>query len=219
MKAKLFLISIFCFILCGQIYAEDKRGQLFSSEVRDVYLACVQMSRAIGSSNKPMLQEANAKLKQFNAKDFHSLRPIGNDQLSLDGHFVFDEEFVDSLLAGHNVYIFAQRYAQKRAKRGTAATGKVYTKTCAVKASSSAKFSFVSKGRQELAVVAEPGGLITLRIYDKTNKIWHNDTVDVKSGDSSRVLVFDLPSDKKCSLDLEVINCSKKDISFVVISN
>lgn len=218
MKAKLFLISIFCFILCGQIHAEDK-AKLLSPEVRDVYLSCVQMSRAIGSSNKPMLQEANAKLKKSDTKDFNFLHPIDNDQLSLDGHFVFDEEFVDSLLAGHNVYLFAQRYAQNRAKRGTAATGKVYIKTYAVKASSSVKYSLASKGRQELAVVAEPGGLISLRIYDKTNKKWYNDTVNVKIGDSSRVLVFDLPSDKKCPLVLEVINCSKKDISFVVISN
>lgn len=212
------LVLTFILSLCYS-FANKAYSQELSNEMQTVYSACIKMSNAIESSNKQGLRAANTIFKNANTKDFQSLRLVGENSLSLDGHFVFDEVFVDSLLAGHNVYKFAQRYAQKRTKRGTSARGGISTKTCAVKAKSSVKYSFASKGRQEIAVVTEPGGLVSLRIYDKTNKIWYNDTKDVKKGQPYRYLVFDLPSDKRCVLEMEIINTSKNNISFVVISN
>lgn len=69
---------------------------------------------------------------------------------------------------------------------------------------------------------AEAGGLVTMRIH-VTNSAGLNkrfdDTRDVKKGQPHRQTSFELPTDKKNTVELEVINCSKKDISFVVISN
>ena len=210
------LLLIVSFFVWGFSYIG---AQIMSEETQAVYDACTKMSSAIGSGNTTELKSANLALKNCNISSFSSLRCVSDNPLMLDGHFVFNEEFVDSLIAGRNVYKFAQRYAVTHGSRGTTSSGKVFMRNCAVRASQSEKFIFVSRGHQELAVVAEPGGLITLRIHDKTNDVWHNDTRDVKKGQSSRIHVFDLPSDKRNTLEVEVINCGMNDCSFVVISN
>jgi len=173
---KLFVISM----MLAQVVLAS--AQSLSKEMQNVYDACVKLSSSIGSGNTTGLRSANKQLKDCGVNPFSSLRCLDNKPLSLDGHFVFDEVFVDSLIAGRDVYKFAQRYAEVRGVRGVSSSGKIFTKTCAVRKSSSTKLSFVSRGHQELAVVAEPGGMITLRIHDKTHDKWYNDTKDVRKG-------------------------------------
>lgn len=201
-------------------------AQQLSQQMQNVYDACMSMREAISAGNTSGLRAANKKLKDCAVNPFTSLRYVDENPLSLDGHFVFDEVFVDSLIDGRDVYKFAQRYATPRGVRGASSSGKIFTKTCTVKKSSSTKLTFTSRGHQELAVVAEPGskgqeteGMITLRIHDKTHDTWYNDTKQVKKGQPSRTFIFDLPTNTNTVLELEVINCGKKDISFVVISN
>lgn len=84
------------------------------------------------------------------------------------------------------------------------------------------KYTLPSKGRQELAVVSEAGGRVTMKVH-VTNKKGLNkrydDTTSVKLGLPNRKTTFMLPGDCVNIVELEVVNCSKKDISFVVISN
>lgn len=197
------------------------KAQQLSPNVQAVYDACLQLQSSIHSGSTAGLRDANQQLKDCQTAYFASLKTVDEDQQpSLNGHFVFDYEFVDSLIVNRIVYDFAERYAERCAVRGTSSNkDKVYMKTSVVAGRSSAKFTFRSRGRQELAVVAEPGGLVTLRVHDTTNDTWHNDTKKVKKGEPSRVLVFELPTDKRNELELEVINLSKNDVSFVVISN
>lgn len=194
-------------------------AQQLSEDIKKVFDACMSLREAISAGNTSGLRAANKKLKDCNVNPFNSLRYVDENPLSLDGHFVFDEVFVDSLIAGRDVYKFAQRYAEVRGVRGASSSGKIYTKTCAVRKSSSTKLTFVSRGHQELAVVTEPGGMVTLRIHDKTNDKWYNDTKNVKKGQPSRIQMLDLPKDKNNRLEIEVVNNSKKDISFVIIGN
>ena len=95
----------------------------------------------------------------------------------------------------------------------------IVTKTCCVKAGQSTKYQFVANGLQELAFVAEPGGLLTVRIHDLTNNKWYNDTKDVRTGQPHRAHAFNLPTQKNCKIEVEIINTTKKDFSFVVLSN
>ena len=201
------------------IQAMTVTAQQLSEEMQSVYNTCKDLREAISAGNTSGLRAANKKLKECAVNPFTSLRCTDENPLSLDGHFVFDEVFVDSLIAGRDVYKFAQRYATSSGVRGASSSGKIFTKTYAVRKSSSTKLTFFSRGHQELAVVAEPGGMITLRIYDKTHDKWYNDTKNVKKGQSSRTFVFDLPTSGRTTLEVEVKNCGKKDISFVVISN
>ena len=106
--------------------------------------------------------------------------------------------------------------------RGQYTDGKVHTKTCFVKAGKSTKYNFRSKGFQELAVVAEAGGLVTMKIHVTNNEgldFHKDDTKNVKKGMPHRKTSFELPKDRSNLVELEIVNCGKKDCSFVVISN
>ena len=216
MKKTFILIAL----IVGQAAVGLLNAQELSPLVKATYDACLELQAAIGSGSTAGLRSANASLKSCNTRDFNSIRFTDDDVPSLDGHFVFDYEFVDSLIVNRDVYRFAQRYAERIGSRSvSSASDAVFTKTCAVRAKASTKFTFVSRGLQELAFVAEPGGTITVRIHDTTHDVWYNDTRSVKKGEPSRSMVINLPTDKRSTLEVEVINTSKDDISFVVISN
>lgn len=106
--------------------------------------------------------------------------------------------------------------------RGQSANGTILTKTCFVKAGKSTKYTFTSRGHQELAVVAEAGGLVTMKIH-VTNNVGldkrYDDTKNVRKGEPHRKTSFELPTDCKNLVELEIVNCCEKDCSFVVISN
>lgn len=192
-------------------------AQSLSADTKAVMEACQQMANSVGSGSLPALRTASRAYRQCRTRYFAALKPVGTEA-ELNGHFVFDHEFADSLVAGRKVYQFARRYASIPSTRAIG-TGRIFTRTCAVAARQTARYTFIAKNSQELAVVAEPGGKVTLRVHDKTHNKWYNDTVDVKKGRQSRTLVFDLPSNSSSQLELQVINCSRKPISFVVISN
>ena len=214
MKKRLIILFITFSALTGTVRAQD-----LEPKMQSVFEACVQMQTAIGSGSNSGLRAASKMLKECDPRPFTTIRICGNE-LSLDGHFIFDYEFADSLIENRNVYDFAQRYADRFAMRSTSSTpGSVFTKTCLVEGKSSIKFTITSRGHQELAFVTEPGGNITIRIHDTTNDNWYNDTEAVRGGKSTRIAVFDLPTQSVCTLEVEVINRSKENISFVVIGN
>lgn len=209
------LLLLFILALCTvSISAQQKLG----AQSQKLFDACWALRTAISSGNTSSLKSANAAFRSCNSKDFSSLRIVSPKNTSLNGYFVWDEEFVDELIAGRDVRQFAQKYADNRAVRGTGAKG-LFTKTLVVGKKGSVKFSFPSRGLEELSIISEPGGRLTLRIYDKRAKKWYNDTEDVKRGRAARTRIINLPEDVVSILEVEVINCSNKDVSFVVLSN
>lgn len=217
LRKKSIAIGVICFI--QMLFINNLYGQNFSANMQAAYEACLRMRKAIGTGSQTSLKAANEAFTACETKTFDALRCLTPTPLPLDGHFVFDEIFVNDLIEGRDVYKFAQKYAKREKKRGISSSGQIFDKNCAVRSLSSVKYSFPSKGLQELAVVTEPGGLITLRIYDKTNDKWYNDTEDVKKGRESRCITINLPEDKRNILEIEIINTVNKDISFVILSN
>jgi hypothetical protein len=196
-------------------------AQELSPKVQNAYDACVQLQTTIGSGNTSTLREANRNLKDCKTTYFSSLEIEDEEfQPSFNGHFLFDYEFVDSLIVNRKVYQFAQRYAERCAERSiSSSSGEVYTKNCMVGGKASTKMTYVSRGHQEIAFVTEPGGLITIRIHDLKHNKWYNDNTMENEGLPSRIRVFDLPTSEIATIEVEVINRSEKDVSFVVISN
>lgn len=192
--------------------------QSMSLDMKNAFDACVAIRSAIASGSRQNLFYANSIFKKYDTTPFYSLRRTDDKVLSLDGHLVFNTDFIDSLLAGKDIYPYAQRFSNDFARRGKAAFGKIFIKNCVVGGNNSSKYRFYSKGYQELAIVTEPGGMITLRVYDKTNDKWYTDTKDIKRGMATRFISFD-SGEKKVTLEIEIINATSKDVSFVVLSN
>lgn len=201
-------------------YAQDDSNDSLS--IQAVFDACVAMRDAAAANDTASIRQAAADMRDNGATDFGSLRCKDDSIASLDGHLVFSEAFADSLANGRDAYSMADDINRSSAHRGQTADGSILTKTCFVKAGKSTKYSFASKGRQELAVVAEAGGLVTMKVH-ATNRDGldkrYDDTKDVKKGRPHRKVVFYLPTDRRNTVEVEIVNCGKKDCSFVIISN
>lgn len=201
------------------LFPVQANAQSLSSDVQAVVNACLQMRTALGSGSTTGLRQANKQLKESDAQYFRHLHALSEDTLSFDWHFVFDPCFVDSLLANRQVYKFAHRYAERLRQRATSSSGRVFIRNGIAEGKKSVKYSLAARGRQEIVVVTEPKGRVTLRIHDKSRQIWYNDTVEVTAGRPCRIQIFDLPREKLCTLEIEIINAANRTTSFAIIGN
>ena len=186
--------------------------------------ACLLLAESAENKDTMALRKAKEAMEKCNLSNFGLLRAQNRDENeSLEGHLIFNASFADSLANGNDAYKNSDNINRSSVHRGQMQRGGILTKTCLIKAKGKSVYTFVSSDRQELAVVAEPGGLITTRVHavNKTKGIneWHNDTTDVTKGRSSRKTAFNLPHSPKSRVTLEITNCTNKDISVVVISN
>ncbi len=207
----------------GVLTANSQETYTDSLSIDAAINACIAMRDAVANNDSAAIKQSAIALKTVGATSFSSLRCKDDSITSLNGHLVFDEAFADCLASGNtSVYDKADDMSRSTTHRGQNPDGSILTKTCFVKAGKSTKYSFASKGHQELAVVAEAGGLVTMKVH-VTNSAGldkrFDDTKNVKKGMPQRKTSFELPTDKKNSVEIEIINCGKKDCSFVVISN
>lgn len=211
----------FLLLFCIAVFTATVSAQNVLS-IDDAFDACVDMQKSLAIEDSVALKDAAQKLRTANVTMFSSLRCKDDSVASLNGHFVFDSSFADSVALGKDVYSDADDIARTTNNRGQTTDGSVLAKTCLVKAGKSTKYTFVSRGRQELGVVTEPGGKVAVRIHVTNNNglnEWHNDNKNAKKGTSRFKTVFTLPDNRNNKVELEVINRGKKNISFVVISN
>ncbi len=218
MKRILF-ISLFLTVssvLCAQ---NDK----CEYSIQNVIDVCINMRDAAANHDTLALRQSSETLKKLKLNEFDELEPVDGNKVSLKGHLVFDENFVDSLIHDGNAYKRADEINKQTAiVRGQNPDGSISTKSLVMKSKASAKYRFNAKGYQELAIVAEAGGLVTMRIHVTNSAgldIRYDDKEDFYTGRPYRKASFDLPEDRRNIVELEVINCTNKDISFVVISN
>lgn len=222
-------MSFACFLTYARDVAEESivianEDSCTTESIQSAIDACIMLAQSAQSNDPEALLKAKEALMECNLKPFSSLRPQNRDEVeSLDGHLVFNVAFADSLAQGKDAYRNADSINKSTADRGQMAPGKISTKTFLVKANGKSVYNFISKDRQELAVVAEPGGRVSTRIHavnpDKGINEWHNDTVDVAKGKNSRKTSFTLPHTPSSKVCLEITNCTGIDISVVVISN
>lgn len=215
-----FLLSAF---FIANTYAQDTQEVATDSMSIDaVFDACASMQESLETNDTTALAEAAKALKDSNATSFTSLRCKDDTIQSLNGHFVFNDVFVDSLAAGGNPYEDADHINRSTTHRGQTTNGSILTKTCFVKAGKSTKHTFTSRGVQELGIITEPGGKVYVKVHaTNTSGLdeWYNDNKSAKDGARRYKTRFTLPKDKRNTVEIEVINKGSKDTSFVVISN
>lgn len=214
------------FIILSVVFTLDVSAQKTKAdnmEIQAVIDACIAMRDAVTEGDTAAIRQSGKDLKAARVSNFSSLRCKDDSIVSLNGHLVFDEVFADSLASGNkSVYDHADDMNRSTAYRGQTADGSYLTKTCFVKAGKSTKWSFASTGHQELAVVAEAGGLVTMKIHvtNSAGLDFHlDDKISVKIGLPQRKTSFELPNVPSSIVELEIVNCGDKDCSFVVISN
>lgn len=187
-----------------------------SMSIQRAINACIALRDAVAAADSTAMRASADSLAACDVISFHQLNccdSIVNEMPSAHLDFMM---FADSLASNTR----GQRDTHRQ--RGQSADGSIRTKTCFAKARQSTRYTFRSRGRQELAVVPEAGGRVTLRIH-VTNRQGldqrYDDTRNISQGMSHRRTVFDLPANISNIVELEVLNCTDGDISFVVISN
>jgi hypothetical protein len=213
-------IIILCLLFTVRVAAQKSATK--DMGIQATIDACIAMRDAVAAGDSAAIRQSADSLRNCKTAVFVTLRCKDDTIFPMNGHLVFDESFADSIAEGKDVYGKVDSIWRLVGVRGQNADGSILTKTCFVKAGKSAKYTFPSKGHQELAVVAEAGGLVTMKIH-VTNRYGfdrrYDDTKNVKRGMSYRKSSFELPTDKRNMVELEVVNCVKKDCSFVIISN
>jgi len=184
-----------------------------------LYNSCISMRTAVENGNFKELATANRVFKSCKTHYWGgSLQKIYGEELSFNDHFIFSSVFVDSMLSqGNKVYKYADQYNRIQSYQAAIREDEetVNYKTCMVGASSSVKYAFYSKGHQELAFVTEPKGIINIRVFDKTHNERYNYDMDLPY----RFVTLELPTEKRSRIEVEIINKTNRNISFVIISN
>ena len=233
MKIKNLIIAVIACISCNTLYAQEVMSDsiVIANEdscnvesIQSAIDACLLLAESVESNDTCALRKAKEAMQACCLSNFGQLRQQNRDENeSLDGHLVFNVAFADSLAEGKNPYNNANNINRAGTHRGQMTGGQILTKTVFVKANGKSVYTFNSRDRQELAIVAEPGGLVATRVHAVNKQAgvneWHNDTADVAKGRNSRKTAFTLPHSPRSQVTLEIINCTNMDISVVVISN
>lgn len=192
-------------------------ARTLSAPMEKAIEACTNLSKAIEATTTSQLKAANKMLKGADTVDFGDLWLEKGKGISLDGHFIFDEVFVDSLIVNRKVIDFSSRYAKMRGNRASRSIKcRVKMTTKALKAGQSSVWKTVNRRNPEYAVVAEPGGLLTMTIRDDDGKVLYAETVNNKKGEPVRKAKVELP-DKATRIYIEVKNNGKTDASFALL--
>lgn len=194
-------------------------AQTLSAPMENAIEACVNLSNAIETMTTSQLRFANNQLKAAVIVDFGDLWLEKGKDLNVDGHFIFDEEFVDSLIVNRKVIDFSSRYAKKRSSRSsTGVNGRIKMTTKALKAGQKSVWKTVNHRTAEYAIVAEPGGLFTMTIRDDKGNALYVETSNNKKGKPVRKATIQLP-DKATRIYIEIKNNGKTDASFALLGN
>lgn len=227
------IFAIFASFICTVAYSQEETSgpQIIANEdscstesIQSAIDACLLLAESAESNDTVAIRKAKEALQECGLAPFAILKNQNKDENeSLDGHLVFNVAFADSLAEGKDAYKDADLINKSATHRGQTTGGKILTKTILIKAKGKSMYTFKAGGREELAVVAEPGGRVSTRVHAvnsaKGFDKWFNDTTEVAKGKNSRKTAFSLPEAPLSNVTLEITNCTDKDISVVVISN
>lgn len=217
---KILLLACLTFFSGLNVYAQNRESD--SLNIQKVIDACVALRDAVVINDTATIRQVAVDLKTIGVADFNTLSCKDDSTFSLKGHLVFNVLFAENLAKGNAAIYDKADEVNSSVYRGQTADGSYFTKTYFLKTGKSTKWIFDSEGYQELAVVAESGGLVTMKIH-VTNDLGFDkhfdDTKFVKVGLPQRKTTFSLPKNIRNKVELEVVNCGKKDCSIVIISN
>ena len=216
------ILSIIFWACTFNVVAQENEVQ--PMKIQAVIDACINLRDGATSGDTLLISQAAEILKQENVAYFTGLNTVVKKDIPLKGHLIFNDDFADNLTRGHAFADLSDNEFNEdwRSTRGQTSDGSILTRTAIVGQGDSVRFTFTSKGPQELAVVAEAGGMLTMKIHVTNSQgldVRYDDTEDVRTGRSHRQVSFKLPTKYMNIVELEVINCGNAACSFVVISN
>lgn len=149
---------------------------------------------------------------------------IEKNSFDVTKHLVFLPEIIDSLASGHQGKSYAllayRRF--KQVKKGAQTTfADLCIETKMIKAKETHRFTINTRGIQDIAVVAEPYGRLSLLVRDMTHNRFKTEKEKETEGKIMRYLSYgtDLPSNTEYQLVIYIENKSTLDVSYAIILN
>lgn len=142
-----------------------------------------------------------------------------NDEPPIDGHIIFIPSIIDSLSRGNNGHNYALKAYEEFSKTNKSAND-ACIETKVIGANSTHIFTLVTKGVQEIAVVAEHYGRMSLIVTDIDNNITQVERSMESEGKSFRYIKY-LPPDGQGTykLRIQVENKRNIEMSYALILN
>lgn len=205
----------------------DENIQSLSKHINDrrtfdevVRLLC-SLRNAYESRDFQLLSKINEALKDYELSYITGIECVSEDAPPLKGHLIFDTEYIDAFIQGKSTSSFEKHYDHYKSLRGVVDATTLRTKTFTVKANEITKLKFIDRdGWAEFAIITEPKGLINVVINNKTLGIKR--ALKENGGKGSSLCQFPQILDfgmMEYEVELEVINCTDIDISFVVATS
>lgn len=218
MKSFLFLLALMTSL---SVTAQDVGDDDFDK----VVAAYINLRDAAAISDTIVLKQVAEQLRRYNPSDFKTFHLAEDETMSLNGHIVFDEAFVDSLSKGVDIYQQSDSLNRAIGERSVGMQtprGLLQSKTVIIKANQTASCTFVAKGVKKIAVVAEGGGRVSMTmqgLYKNKRYTQYVDTEKVKKGMPHRTGTLALREDCLSTVLMKIKNCVQKDISIVITMN
>ncbi len=190
----------------------------------DRILGACKEARSSLSNGEGSPKELKQACASFNSVKWNvlTLQDIDtNNEVGLNGHFVFLPNFWNDWITNHKVYKKAIEY-QKKAnsdsqRRGSSDAVMIVTK--AIKAKASVKYGIKAYGTHDVAIVSEVNGLVSWKITvigPNKKYIVYKDNDDEYRGLPYRSKRIQLPSGV-CSIIIEITNTTNKNSSYAII--
>ncbi|MDE7381841.1 MAG: hypothetical protein K2N03_06935 [Muribaculaceae bacterium] len=186
---RLLILSIFI-SLSASLFAVT-----LSKEMEEAVDICKSISDGFLTYDLAKIKNGNERLKKIGINDWSTLHLSKGKELNINGHLLFDEVFLDSIIKNHKHIVFAQKYLKQRGVRGVSSgrKSKIKMTTKGLPAGGAASWKASGSNSAEIALVAEPRGLLTMTIRDEKGKSLFTETVKNKKGDSVRKIKVTLP--------------------------
>ena len=184
---------------------EMTQKSLFLSEkqkdsIRRQNNAIAYLFDSISKLNVSLVEQI--KLNEQKSKKLEMQYQLLVEQVQRSSSFFTSLSSKDSILVSPSTNSPYMKTDTDIKRDGKTLDNNLLTKTVYIKGGKSTKYTFASRGHQELAVVAEPGGLITLKIHVTNSEglnLYFDDVQDVRKGRQSRntIIVFRNPKQPK----------------------
>lgn len=196
--------------------------QVFDEVVR---LLC-NIRNAYQNQDLKTLEFYTESLMEYEVSYASCIECVSGDIPSLDGHLVFDTDYLYAYINGENTSVYNKNYERFQHLRGAVEASWVLTKTFTIKANGITKLRFLDNGgtlnniprRGDFALITEPNGLIDVVIINKTTG--ERESLKENNGKGTHLCQFPLFfSDRMIyEFEIDVINCTDNDISFVLVT-
>lgn len=211
-------ICAILFMLISIISFGQSQSKVY--DIANIFNDLTMIIESGGSQTK--LSEISTLINQYSlgpVPDGYLISDKNNTELPIDGHMIFVPSVIDFLSRGNNGHDYAHKAYMEFSKKNKS-TNDACVETKVIGPNSTHIFTLVTKGVQEIAVVAEHYGRLSLLVTDVDNNITKVERSMESEGKSFRYIKYMPPNGQRAyKLRIQIDNKRNVEMSYAIILN